>query len=209
MKDTAAIRVVPQVRDDVYWDEGNEDEMQFWPRAVWLDPGGTSGLGVVWFHPGLIVNKEVPLVRSVLAWWGGYLHGNENQQAKDVLDVVKLLGGEQGLAVGIEDFQLRTDNRSEDVLSPVRITARVEFGLWRGLKEHDGVVRRRAYAKQQPVDAKRVITDDRLKMWDMYTPGPDHIRDATRHALLWCRRLRNQGSTFLHRTHGYDKDWYQ
>jgi hypothetical protein len=37
---------------------------------------------------------------------------------------------------------------------------------------------------QSPSDAMNFITDDKLKRLGLYTKGPDHARDATRHLLL-------------------------
>jgi len=204
-----AIEVKPHVRDPERWDSDCEDEAQFWPRALWIDPGGTTGVSLVWFDPARLLDKNVPLIRSVIAWWGGYLHGSENMQTHEVTMLVKKYGGPAGLAIGIEDFILQSSIKDRHLLAPVRLTASIEYALWRGLKEHDGEVRKRTWAhKQSANDAKNVMTDERLKLWGMYTPGPDHIRDATRHSLLWLRRVRAIGTDLLARAHGWDGDWF-
>lgn len=44
-------------------------------------------------------------------------------------------------------------------------------------------------------DAKKVITNDRLRSLGLYVRGSDHVRDAVRHAELYCRRefMRERG----------------
>lgn len=41
-----------------------------------------------------------------------------------------------------------------------------------------------AIREQQPAEAMNFVTDEKLKRLGLYTPGPDHARDATRHLIL-------------------------
>ena len=43
--------------------------------------------------------------------------------------------------------------------------------------------------EQKPADAMSLVTDEKLKRIDWYTPGKDHARDAMRHLLLAAIRL--------------------
>lgn len=203
------MQVSPVVRDieNSPWDEECEDEHLWWPRILWVDPGDVSGLAVVWFDPAaLFAGKPTP--RVVLAWYATYVNGDENDQAAKILGAVSEIGG-VGLAVGIESFVVQQLNMDKSYLSPVRIRAKVEFGLDRGVKEQDGKTRRRRAFAQSSVDALTAITDARLKLWDMYTPGPDHIRDATRHCLLWLRRIQSKGIVEFRKAHGWEEGWFE
>lgn len=172
------------------------DFLEMFPRVLAIDPGGVTGWAVVWFDPEVIVNKSIAVDKAVVAWQAGVIAGGENGQIDQILGMMKRHGvsnyeetGEMALVV--EDFQLRTQIRSREVLSPVRLTAALDYVLYKGVKCRDGQVRYYQRVPQQATDAMNVVTDARLRMWDMYLPGPDHPRDATRHALLWLRRIRN------------------
>jgi hypothetical protein len=201
-----------RVRDQESRWRDNEDEFQFWPRSLWIDPGESTGLTVFWTDPAVLLDMQQPTLRSVMAWWTCQLQGSENSQTHQISLLVRKLGGPTGLAVGIEDFILQTRNSDRAVLSPVRITAKLEFAMWRGLFDYDGKVRRREMlAKQSASDAKKSFTDDRLKRANLYTPGPDHIRDSTRHALLWqarCRVEEQNRPGFFRKWYRDEKEWW-
>lgn len=83
----------------------------------------------------------------------------------------------------IEHFQLRMMSMDSNLLAPVRVEERFLDRLWtRGVTT--------PIFQQSPSDAKRVVTDDRLKDWGMYdrNSGP-HARDADRHAILFLRKF--------------------
>ena len=201
------------VRDqESRWDPDCADEFQFWPRTLWIDPGESTGVTVVWFDPELLLRNDQPVLRSIMAWWKIQLNGNENEQASRVAQIAARIGGPNGLAIGVESFSLRTNVTAQEVLAPVRVTSKIEYVLWRGIKDHDGVIRKRdQIAKQSPSDAKSSMDDERLKRAGMYTPGPDHIRDSTRHSILWLNRLRNEQQRragFFRRWYGDEEDWW-
>ena len=184
-----------------------EDEHQWWPRTLWIDPGGTSGYCVIWFHPLRFLDGRVPLIRCIVAWEAGFLRGEEDAQVGQVVEMVRELGGSCGLTVGSESFVVRQLNMSEAFLSPVRIRAALKNRLWSGVREWDGQVRRRPLFTQSPADAKRTVTDERLHIWDLWTPGPDHARDATRHAILHLRKVRSTGGDSFRRAFGWEEGW--
>lgn len=193
------------------WKEsGGEADLVTWlemfPRVYAIDPGGTTGWAVIWFDPNTIVDKAQAVDKSVVAWQAGVISGSENGQIDAMLAHIKRFGvsnyEETGeMAVVVEAFNLRTQIRDPEVLSPVRLTAALDYVLYKGIKCRDGVVRNFQRIPQQPVDAMNVMTDARLRLWNMYLPGPDHPRDATRHALLWLRRVRNDYG-LLQKVHG-------
>jgi hypothetical protein len=71
--------------------------------------------------------------------------------------------------------------------------------------DSDVVMIQRVLLRQSPNDAKNVINDGRLRIWNMYTPGPDHARDATRHVLLWLRKMKAAGWETFKEMHGVGK----
>ena len=86
-------------------------------------------------------------------------------------------------AILIEDFILRESTMDRTLLAPVRITAKLTYAL------HSETLRGgEPIVMQTPSDAKGVITDKRLKRWDLFTlTSSPHCRDAIRHL---CKYLR-------------------
>ena len=196
-----------QIRDPEVWDTNSTDEHQWWPRTMWLDPGKVSGVCILWFEPLRFLDPKVPVIRSIVAWEVYELHGPEDDQACAFYDRARELGGPSGLAVGIESFRVRQLNMDDDFLSPVRITSKIDHQFWKGLREWDGEVRRRPVLKQTPSDALGTITDNRLRLFGLYTPGREHRRDATRHAILHLRRLRASGGGAFRSLYGWEEGW--
>jgi len=98
-------------------------------------------------------------------------------------EILQLVEGWPGAAIVVEDFILRKFDQGRDILSPVRVMEKFEFGLW--VLGRDGQAFR-----QQPALAKTTATDDRLQRWGFYRRegGLKHARDADRHAITFLRR---------------------
>jgi hypothetical protein len=145
----------------------------------------------VWYWAGGLADPKVHLQKCLMAWQAACLYGGENEQTLEILRwFANRSFSEDTADMVIEDFILRTAIKGRELLSPVRIGHKVDYQLWRGLKVASG--ERVAFEPywQSPGDAKSVMTDERLKLMAMYTPGPDHARDATRHAIMWLRKHR-------------------
>lgn len=181
------------------------------PRVFAVDPGESTGWACIWWDPAVLWDPTQSIVRSHVAWRAGTIsNASENEQAAFVLRHLRKYGsGSEGAAVVLEQFILRKMVSSDPVLlSPVRLNAMLDFSLWRGLRVHGGESRRWSASYQSPSDAKNICTDARLKDWLMYAPGPDHARDATRHAALHLRKLRAGGEDlfkkmYVDRERGY------
>lgn len=152
-----------------------------------FDPGGTTGWSLL-VLPKLIRGKDVfswnleTILRSKVSWEHGELNGLHNED-EAVYQMATLASKNPSAAIVVEDFILRYDRKekSRDLLSPVRVTAKLETYLWR---QH------RPMFKQQASQAKPVVTDERLALWGCKVQDGlnDHARDADRHALLFMRR---------------------
>lgn len=104
-------------------------------------------------------------------------------EAAGASELLALVDGWPGAAVVMEDFILRKFDQGRDILSPVRVMEKIEFGLW--------VLGRDKQAfRQQPSLAKTTATDERLQSWGFYRRdgGLKHARDADRHAITFLRR---------------------
>jgi hypothetical protein len=194
--------------DDHRWDLNMEDEMTFWPRIMFGDMGTTSGITVIWFDPIKLLDQSIRTTRSILATWSSYVGGNENGQAQEVLRLARGLGGPEGLHVGLERFIVQKIGKEDTFLSSPRIAAKIDFGLFSGIRDWDDVVRRRTVSWQNPSDIKIGPEGDRqLQALNLYKKGPDHINDATKHCLLHLSRLRVGGLSAFKNLYGWNPDW--
>jgi hypothetical protein len=81
--------------------------------------------------------------------------------------------------VCFEDFILLRLGSDRALLSPVRLTAAYRDRM----REF-----RYPFLRTSSSDAKRTITDQRLRNWNLYVSGPDHMRDAARQAIMGARK---------------------
>lgn len=166
---------------------------------IGFDPGVGTGWAALRLDLGLLVAEgfSALALRSgggretdLLAWDTGTFRGGDGACAEQMLGLVRgvweegdFASGEDSDVMGIaqEDFILRMLSSDRDLLSPVRINA-----VFDHIARPVPVPRR----KQQPADAKRVVTDDRLRRMNMWRPGwEEHEKDALRHAVLLARSL--------------------
>jgi hypothetical protein len=165
-------------------DEELEQAASGWANVVAIDPGGTTGWSVFMVHPDALSDEDVSVLSNVEHWSHGQIHGDEDSQAKQIMELIEAW---PDCAVVMEDFILRTYRKDRDLLAPVRIAAKVEFGLkfWPGL----GGQRNNTRMFYQPTSVLASITDSRLQQWGFYQRegGMEHARDADRHALYFLR----------------------
>lgn len=153
-----------------------------------IDPGGTTGWSLLVLRKKWCGDKDIfswpfdVIIKHKLIWEHGELNCRDYEN-EGSYQIGKLIDNWPSAVVVIEDFILRSDRREKtrDLLSPVRITAKIESHLW---------TKGRKVLLQSPSQAKSAITDDRLRYWGFYNSkgGLVHARDADRHALLFLRR---------------------
>lgn len=110
--------------------------------------------------------------------------------------------------VVIEDFILRRQEKTRELLAPVRMTAYLRLLYEKATSQVAGAYGRReevdsrnstlldiSFVMQQPSDAKAIVTDDRLEGMGgdlrKATAGQVHARDAVRHLVLCLKRLQS------------------
>lgn len=125
-------------------------------------------------RPGELFSREIGLAYDCFGWI------RERHS-----ETLRITGNRFGLThIVIEDFILRRQEMTRALLSPVRVTAQLTLLL-------DAVGMFKLVGLQQPANAKSVVTDERLRLYGLWTKGSDHCRDATRHAMLCA--MRNYG----------------
>lgn len=162
-----------------------------WATTVWIDPGGTTGWGVMSIDPLDLIGDK-PIHECIAHWACGDIHGNENQMASEVMELYSVW---EDAAIGIESFLIRKFLQHAEFLSPVRIRSKVEYALWLQEKwasqeESRAVGRGRHLFIQSPADAKNTLNNDRQRDYGLWEPGPDHKRDAVKHCYLFLSRMR-------------------
>lgn len=101
-----------------------------------------------------------------------------------VRQISGLLDNYPEAALVVEDFQLRMFNQDRETLSPSRLRLALQAEeILHGVG--------RVPFLQQPSDAMRTATDERLKRANLYFAGMQHATDAARHAATFLRRCRS------------------
>jgi hypothetical protein len=156
------------------------------------DPGVTTGW--CWLRmpaSGLLTDgfTQLTRARAVAHSYGEVDCKNERAGTDGMVAVLRSVWGEVDddsgdvLLIAIEDFVLRQSTRDRELLSPVRLTARfrdrmreIPLALW----------------LFSPSDSMNICNDQRLRSWGLYVAGPDHIKDATRGAVLASRKYQSE-----------------
>lgn len=174
------------------------------PTVISIDPGGTTGWSVMVVHPEALVDIDVPILANIEHWQNGQVGVRPEIAAKRKPDARELSAEERrcvgilmsdvirrwpGAVLVIEDFILRKMSKSRELLSPVRLTATLEYAI-----AAEGIPMQ--YMRQTPAEAKGTATDDRLKQWRLYNRagGMQHARDADRHGITFLRKAKARGS---------------
>lgn len=174
------------------------------PTVISIDPGGTTGWSVMVVHPEALIAPDVPILTNIEHWANGQIGAKPELLNAKKPDVRELAAEERrcvntllsdvvrrwpGACLLIEDFVLRKMSKSRDLLSPVRLTAALEYAV-----ELEGLSM--TYQRQAPSEAKATATDDRMKKWKLYrrAGGMEHARDADRHSITFLRKCKAKPS---------------
>jgi len=146
-----------------------------------VDPGFTTGVTILGV-PYLSMYGNSPYRRSYFELFevsGGYA-----SQALEISDASREFFP---LAMVVESFYPAKPITSEEYLSPVHVADRLAFC-------HETSYIINTFFWQSASDAMKVAPDSRLKLWDLYKEGPDHMKDSTRHCVTFLRRAREDTS---------------
>ena len=110
--------------------------------------------------------------------------GSYTQQALEICDASREFFP---LALVVESFYPAKPITTEEYLSPLRVAERIAFCV-----ETSYIIPKLFW--QTPSQAMETAPDSRLKAWDLYKPGPDHVKDSTRHCVTFLRRCREDAS---------------
>jgi hypothetical protein len=146
-----------------------------------IDGGGTTGWGIIGVERASIFGPEKSAIRH---FKHGQVTGSYTEQVLTLLQIIKTYHNPYyTLALAVESFSPRKPITSEEFFAPLEINARLQF-LVDTHKIHSPLF------YQTPSFALSTASDKRLKRWGLYTPGPDHVKDGTRHAISFIRRCK-------------------
>jgi hypothetical protein len=155
-----------------------------------VDPGTTTGVAVGLFRPaadlaGCLHNAE---------WEAWEVEGSPGEQAWEIMDEFRdrqtnwNLNGVafSDIHLVVESFALRLKKAhgagsNQRMMDPIRVTSAME-----ALSLHllNGELRPWVrFELQLPTEAKRYVTNERMRRWGAWVVGSEHKRDATRHML--------------------------
>lgn len=155
-------------------------------HVLGIDPGGETGWCWLTVTRAAIFGPDFP---EVTEWDYGTFTGPEPGQAIAIARKAREIQGldyKTGPAIMAErwDWDSAFRNTDEEVYSPVRINAQLQ------LLHYEGRMNDATLSFQGRTNTFHTYTDERLKRLQLYVPGPDHIRSATKHALMALRRAR-------------------
>ncbi len=141
-------------------------------------PGTTTGVAIIGVHQLTIYADRPGKIKFFETW---EITGSYTYQAIEVADASREF---YPLALVVESFYPAKPITTEESLSPVHVGARIEFCA-------DSHYIFAPFFWQTPSMAMETAPDSRLKLWGLYQSGPDHIKNATRHAITFIRRTKD------------------
>jgi hypothetical protein len=145
--------------------------------AMGIDPGGTTGVAIIGVHERTIYSTHPGKIKYFETF---AVTGNLSAQ---VMEIMTAASEFHPIALVVESFTPKKPITSPEYLSPVRVAARIEMCV-----ETHYILAKLFW--QTSSDAMSTAPDSRLKLWGLYVAGPDHIKDATRHAITFIRKAK-------------------
>jgi hypothetical protein len=142
-----------------------------------VDPGFTTGVTIIGVNY-LSMYGNSPYHRTYLETFE--TSGSYTAQALEITDATREF---HPLALVVESFYPAKPITSEEYLSPLCVGERIAF-----CAETHYIIA--PLFRQTPSQAMETAPDSRLKAWNLYRPGPDHMKDSTRHVVTFLRRAR-------------------
>jgi hypothetical protein len=153
-----------------------------------VDPGTTTGVAAGLFHPA----AEVAGCIAHGDWEAWEVEGSPAEQAWQIMDEFRDRQTEWNLAgVAISDIHLVCESfalrmkkahgagSDQRMMDPIRVSTALET---LALRQHKGeIISWVRIHYQMPSEAKRYVTNERMRRWGAWVKGSEHKRDATRH----------------------------
>jgi hypothetical protein len=189
------------------------------PTVIWYDGGGTTGWAVLSVHPDALVDPECRVTDNLTHYAVGEFYGNEFMQVDQMIALAELWPGAALGVEHWVHYDSTYGRKDENLTSLARINAAFRYGLYsramlQGVSSigmgkpiplpellgEDGAPIRReppVVYKQNAAFMKKGMSESVLDVvaWNGLSfreacSGSEHKRDATRHGLLFLKRLK-------------------
>src|SRR5690554_2440422 len=154
--------------------------------VVAFDPGGITGWALFGVYDRAMRNPHRKILNNIAWWKAGEFTGPENSQVDEMIELVQAWDNAH---IVMEDFVLRKFSTDKEMLSPVRMYARFDYGMHLYEDKRKIILQPGQLAMETITDA-RLEALGRLGLYNA-TKGQPHARDSVRHALTWLRRAKN------------------
>lgn len=156
-----------------------------------VDPGTTTGVAAGLFHAAADLKGCI----SEADWEAWEVIGSPAEQAWEIMDEFRdrqfVWNAEDGVGfpnihLVVESFALRLKKAhgagsNQRMMDPIRVATGIET---LALHQLNGELRPWTRIEYQlPAEAKRYVTNERMRRWGAWVVGSEHKRDATRHML--------------------------
>lgn len=157
-------------------------------HLVALDPGGTIGWAHFIIDARAFSRPEASILRNLLFWDSGEFTGQEESNIEQCLTLIRSARYGKGpfvckTDVIIEDFDLVQTLGGKNLLSPVRITAVLNWEC------------PRQFGLRPIIQARQMrtnVTRERLRNWGFGSRFRKDEFAAMQHAVTWLRRIKQK-----------------
>lgn len=150
-----------------------------------IDPGVTTGVTILTVPIESIIEGAPPeIADKEFHEVYGNIYMQVDALSKYALKLAYPSGIKPVMVYEAFDLDPHYHSRDPELLSPVRLIGAIEYAH---CCNHFGNVVLTSQSRQL---SKGSATNDRLEAWGLYTADSDHIRDATRQAITFIRRLK-------------------
>jgi hypothetical protein len=190
------------------------------PTVIWYDGGGTTGWAVISVHPDALMDPECRVTDNFTNFSAGEFYGNEFMQVDQMVHLAELWPGAALGVEHWVHYDSTRGRKDENLTSLARITAAFRYALHLRAIEREALaaaplgkltelvplvdemgmpIRREApkVSRQDAAFMKNGMQESALRVisWEgrslaEWCKGSEHKRDATRHALLFLKRLK-------------------
>lgn len=148
--------------------------------AFAIDPGISTGWAVIGVDSDSIFGSAPGNIQD---WQFGQIDGPLTGQVVTIRSLIKRFSPAAFIS---EDFSPREANSSAEYISPIALRSMCQLAVSIGYIPDIPTVH-----LQMPGLAMSTATDQRLRVWGLYSKGSRHARDATRHAITFIRRAKS------------------
>lgn len=167
-------------------------------HLVVFDPGGRIGWAYFAVDRDAFMRPSAKLLANVIEWHTGEFRETERENLQRCSDLMKRARWDNEgklIETGVvtEDFELTQMTGGENLLSPVRQNAIIQWEAERRCGLGVGTLAYPVGFFKQKRQLRLGVTRERLKEWGFSSKGKDSFA-AMQHAITWLRRIKQEAN---------------